>query len=310
MSGSFEDLDVPPTLISFAVAVRQHEARHLPRIQGRRSPCRTHRAALPGRRSDPGQGCAACSVFAVIEELIDFRRCPGRLTPGYGATAEALFKMALGNRIGVDPEQQHRRGRRCSSPAYGCVHRRAGGRCQAVRPSPNSVEIGEIGITTSEYVFKAAGETLDAGRLCRKPGSPSIESVFPYAFQERGQAARPSRPSTIQRRRRTTVYRSALPSAQAARGDPGVPGQQLRVRFRRAPSSVPAPMSTTLIVNNLTPAGRRRDPRRRWSSEINKSQIVMIPGGFSGGDEPDGSAQVHHRVLPRPRQSPKPCATC
>ena len=36
----------------------------------------------------------------------------------------------------------------------------------------------------------------------------------------------------------------------------------------------------------------------------------MIPGGFSGGDEPDGSAQVHHRVLPRARASPRPCATC
>ena len=37
----------------------QHEARHLPRVQGRRSPYRAHRTALPGRRSDPGQGCAA-----------------------------------------------------------------------------------------------------------------------------------------------------------------------------------------------------------------------------------------------------------
>ena len=79
---------------------------------------------------------------------------------------------------------------------------------------------------------RVQGRRRDArpGRSCRKLGESGIESRVPVPFQARGQGA-PSRPSTSTRRRRPCT--SALPSGQAACGDPGVPGHQLRVRFRR-----------------------------------------------------------------------------
>ena len=63
--------------------------------------------------------------------------------------------------------------------------------------------------------------------------------------------------------------------------------------FRRAGA-----VAETLIVNNLSPQAVAESVKR-LAAAIDESQIVMIPGGFSGGDEPDGLCQVHHRVLPR-----------
>ncbi len=178
MSGSFENLDVPPTLISFAVAVGSYEARHLPRVQGCRPPRGPHRAALPGRRPDPGQGFVAGGVLAV-EELTDpsHHVALAVSTPGYGATAEALFKMTLGNRIGVKLDESIAADD-LFEPAYGSFIIELADNAK-IPVASNLVEVSEIGTTTAEYVFKAAGETLDLANV-QEAWEGGIESVFPY----------------------------------------------------------------------------------------------------------------------------------
>ncbi len=91
MSGSFEDLDVPPTLISFAVAVGNMKRATSPEFKGadHRIVRIAPRYLADGLTPDKD---ALLEVFSVIEELTDFHDALAVSTPGYGATAEACSR--------------------------------------------------------------------------------------------------------------------------------------------------------------------------------------------------------------------------
>ncbi|MGN0109327.1 MAG: phosphoribosylformylglycinamidine synthase, partial [Bifidobacterium sp.] len=100
MSGSFEDLDVPPTLISFAVAVGNMHRATSPEFKkaGHRIVRIAPRYAADGLTPDKD---GLLEAMDAVESLTEFHDALAVSTPGYGASAEALFKMTLGNRIGV-----------------------------------------------------------------------------------------------------------------------------------------------------------------------------------------------------------------
>ena len=241
MSGTFEQLDVPPTLISFAVAVGNMKRATSPEFKGA-----GHRVVriAPRYKADgltPDKD-ALLEVFSAVEELTDFGDALAVSTPGYGATAEAIFKMTVGNQIGMKLDD----GIAVDdlfAPAYGSFIIELADNAKVPAVS-NLVEVSEVGETTEEYSFVAAGETLDLAEL-QDAWEGSIESVFPGNNCEYDSAA----------------------------------------AFERAGADV-----STLIVNNLTPAAVA-ESTNALVEEIKKSQIIMIPGGFSGGDEPDGSAK-------------------
>ena len=282
MSGSFEDLDVPPTLISFAVAVGNMKRATSPEFKDadHRIVRIAPRYLADGLTPDKD---ALLEVFSVIEELTDFHDALAVSTPGYGATAEALFKMTLGNRIGVTLNNSIAVDD-LFTPAYGSfiVELADDAKLPAVS---NLVEIGEIGTTTSEYVFKAAGETLDLDAV-QKAWESGIESVFPYRSKGEDKGATVET-IDFHAPKKTVYVGSSVAKPHVV--IPVFPGNNCEydsaAAFERAGADV-----TTLIVNNLTPAAVA-ESTQALVDEINKSQIVMIPGGFSGGDEPDGSAK-------------------
>ena len=282
MSGSFEDLDVPPTLISFAVAVGNMKRATSPEFKDadHRIVRIAPRYLADGLTPDKD---ALLEVFSVIEELTDFHDALAVSTPGYGATAEALFKMTLGNRIGVTLNDSIAVDD-LFTPAYGSfiVELADDAKLPAVS---NLVEIGEIGTTTSEYVFKAAGETLDLDAV-QEAWESGIESVFPYRSKGEDKGATVET-IDFHAPKKTVYVGSSVAKPHVV--IPVFPGNNCEydsaAAFERAGADV-----TTLIVNNLTPAAVA-ESTQALVDEINKSQIVMIPGGFSGGDEPDGSAK-------------------
>ena len=282
MSGSFEDLDVPPTLISFAVAVGDMKRATSPEFKGadHRIVRIAPRYLADGLTPDKD---ALLEVFSVIEELTDFHDALAVSTPGYGATAEALFKMTLGNRIGVTLNDSIAVDD-LFTPAYGSfiVELADDAKLPAVS---NLVEIGEIGTTTSEYVFKAAGETLDLDAV-QEAWESGIESVFPYRSKGEDKGATVET-IDFHAPKKTVYVGSSVAKPHVV--IPVFPGNNCEydsaAAFERAGADV-----TTLIINNLTPAAVA-ESTQALVDEINKSQIVMIPGGFSGGDEPDGSAK-------------------
>ena len=102
MSGSFEQLDVPPTLVCFATAVGSVDSIVIARVQGGRAAascvCRAGRRH-EDRSCPTSQGLL--EAFDLVESSSPTGRCSRVSTPGYGGLAEALFKMCVGNRIGL-----------------------------------------------------------------------------------------------------------------------------------------------------------------------------------------------------------------
>ena len=282
MSGSFEDLDVPPTLISFAVAVG--DMRHATSPEFKKAGHRIVRIApryLDDGLTPDKDGLLA--AMTMVEYLVDFHDAVAVSTPGYGATAEALFKMTLGNGIGVrlDPSIAIDD---LFTPAYGSFLVELDDYAELPKVT-NLVEVGQIGVTCEEYVFEACGETLDLNDL-QDAWEGGIESVFPYRSKD--DAAKAPVETVLFEGAKKTVYTGA-PVAKPHVIIPVFPGNNCEydsaAAFERAGADV-----TTLVINNLTPAAVA-ESTQALVDEIRRSQIVMIPGGFSGGDEPDGSAK-------------------
>ena len=282
MSGSFEDLDVPPTLISFAVAVG--DMRHATSPEFKKAGHRIVRIApryLDDCLTPDKDGLLA--AMTMVEYLVDFHDAVAVSTPGYGATAEALFKMTLGNGIGVrlDPSIAIDD---LFTPAYGSFLVELDDYAELPKVT-NLVEVGQIGVTCEDYVFEACGETLDLNDL-QDAWEGGIESVFPYRSKD--DAAKAPVETVSFEAAKKTVYTGA-PVAKPHVIIPVFPGNNCEydsaAAFERAGADV-----TTLVINNLTPAAVA-ESTQALVDEIRRSQIVMIPGGFSGGDEPDGSAK-------------------
>ena len=282
MSGSFEDLDVPPTLISFAVAVG--DMRHATSPEFKKAGHRIVRIApryLDDGLTPDKDGLLA--AMTMVEYLVDFHDAVAVSTPGYGATAEALFKMTLGNGIGVrlDPSIAIDD---LFTPAYGSFLVELDDYAELPKVM-NLVEVGQIGVTCEDYVFEACGETLDLNDL-QDAWEGGIESVFPYRSKD--DAAKAPVETVSFEAAKKTVYTGA-PAAKPHVIIPVFPGNNCEydsaAAFERAGADV-----TTLVINNLMPAAVA-ESTQALVDEIRRSQIVMIPGGFSGGDEPDGSAK-------------------
>ena len=284
MSGSFENLDVPPTLISFAVAVGSMKRATSPEFKGagHRIVRIAPRYLADGLTPDKD---ALLEAFSLVEELTDpsHHIALAVSTPGYGATAEALFKMTLGNRIGLTLNESIAADD-LFKPAYGSFIIELADN-EKIPAASNLVEVGEIGTTTAEYVFKAAGETLDLANV-QEAWESGIESVFPYRSKS-DEAGKSVETITFDAPKKTVYTGAGVAKPHVV--IPVFPGNNCEydsaAAFERAGADV-----TTLIVNNLTPAAVA-ESTQALVDEINKSQIVMIPGGFSGGDEPDGSAK-------------------
>ena len=284
MSGSFENLDVPPTLISFAVAVGSMKRATSPEFKGagHRIVRIAPRYLADGLTPDKN---ALLEAFSLVEELTDpsHHIALAVSTPGYGATAEALFKMTLGNRIGLTLNESIAADD-LFKPAYGSFIIELADN-EKIPVASNLVEVGEIGTTTAEYVLKAAGETLDLANV-QEAWESGIESVFPYRSKS-DEAGKSVETITFNAPKKTVYTGAGVAKPHVV--IPVFPGNNCEydsaAAFERAGADV-----TTLIVNNLTPAAVA-ESTQALVDEINKSQIVMIPGGFSGGDEPDGSAK-------------------
>ncbi|MBT1181008.1 phosphoribosylformylglycinamidine synthase [Bifidobacterium sp. CP2] len=286
MSGSFEALDVPPTLISFAVAVGSMKRATSPEFKGagHRVVRIAPRTLADGLTPDKD---ALLDAFGLVEELTDFGTALAVSTPGYGGTAEALFKMTVGNGIGLTLNDDIALDD-LFAPAYGSfiVELKDNEKIPAVS---NLVEVGEIGVTSSEYEFVAGGETIDLAEL-QNAWEGGIESVFPYRSHG---AEKTETVETVDFHAESAgVKKTVYAGAGVAKPRviiPVFPGNNCEydsaAAFERAGAE-----AHTLVVNNLTPQAVA-ESAAKLVEEINKSQIVMIPGGFSGGDEPDGSAK-------------------
>ena len=315
MSGSFEQLDVPPTLVSFATAVGPVDRVMSPEFkQAGSRVVRIAPAAYDGVLPD---AAGLLEALAVVERLIGCGDALAVSTPGYGAAAEALFKMCVGNGIGVrlddaapcHPERaehstvqrtvelpstrSERReaprsgdeGSRAAiadglfAPAYGSFFVELADGAE-VPATTGALRVDEVGETTEAYEFAAAGEVVNLTEL-QEAWEAQLEPVFPY----RGAGEKVEAVSCADAVPLTYNGTIARPRVVI----PVFPGNNCEYDSARAFEAAGAVVET-FVINNLTP-----DAVAESTAElvrlISNSQIVMLPGGFSGGDEPDGSAK-------------------
>jgi phosphoribosylformylglycinamidine synthase len=277
MSGSFEQLDVPPTLVSFATAVGKVGRVTSPEFKGV-----GHRVALVAPRCYDAEGIAPASEDALaamdaVQELIGNGAALAVCTPGYGCMAESLFKMCVGNGLGVKLDDVDADA--LFAPAYGSFLVELADDAQLPAATDN-LDVVVLGATTEDYRFIAAGEELDMAAL-QEAWEGAIESVYPY--RQEGEAVKQV---TVDNRLPLT-YNGTIARPRVI--IPVFPGTNCEYDSARAFEQAGA-VADTLVINNLTPSAVAESTKALVEA-IKNSQIIMLPGGFSGGDEPDGSAK-------------------
>ena len=302
MSGSFENLDVPPTLVSFATGLAHVSDVVSPEFKGA-----GHRLVVIAPAYDETgllpEATSLKTVFELITSLAHSGAALAITTPGYGGDAEVLFKSCLGNGIGVELEPEYAADK-LFSPAYGSfiVELKPGASLDDV----DGITVAPLGATTSEYTFSTCGEKIDLAWLQEAWERP-LEGVFPYRSHGAGEDSDGSA-STVEGSTTSgnvgaveAVTFDGIAAQHSYSGPtlthparprtviPVFPGNNCEYDVSRAFERAGAE-PTTLIINNLT-ASDIAESANALAAEIDRSQIVMIPGGFSGGDEPDGSAK-------------------
>ncbi len=291
MSGSFEDLDVPPTLVSFAVAVDK-----LANVVSPEFKVAGSRVALiqPAYREDDllPQTDSLLAAFDAVEKLVREGKALSVSTAGFGGLAEILFKACLGNKLGFQLSDAYyeAEGRDLFDHSYGCfVVELAEG---TELPADGGVEVIELGCTTQAYEFTAYGETLDMDDL-QEAWASALEGVFPYRSAaddvDSPEELVPEERYRCEEEGRIRATYGGLKIAKPRVVIPVFPGNNCEYDSARAFRAAGAE-ADIFVINNLTPENVA-ESTRELARRIRESQIVMIPGGFSGGDEPDGSAK-------------------
>jgi phosphoribosylformylglycinamidine synthase len=279
MSGSFEDLDVPPTLVSFATALGSVERVTSPEFKRAGS-----RVILisPSYAADgiTPEADSLLSAMKLVERIIEAGDALAVSTAGYGDIAEEVFKMCLGNRIGLSFDSAFDLDR-LFVPAYGSFVVELAD--SAPMPSAPDVSLESLAVTTLSYVMDTPAETVDLDEL-EDEWMAKLEPVFPFRGSSEGSVHQVnSQAATTRRPARCPAF--ARPRVVI----PVFPGNNCEFDSARAFEQAGAEV-TTLVINNLSPQAVSESTEALVRA-IRASQIIMIPGGFSGGDEPDGSAK-------------------
>lgn len=210
-------------------------------------------------------------------------------TPGYGCLAECLFKMCVGNRIGLDVDPSFAQD--LFTPAYGSFVIEVAQGCQV--PGAQL-----LGTTTQAYQLAIDGQTLDLSSL-QEVWEAKLEPVMPY--RKAGQAVD------------AITYTDGKPThAVLHRARPRViipvfPGNNCEYDSARAFTAAGAD-AHVLVINNLTPEAVA-ESCQELCDQIGQSQIVMIPGGSPAAMSLMAVRNLSRRSSAPPRL-PKRCATC
>ena len=284
MSGTFEQIDVPPTLVSFAVSLADARKVISPEFK-----CVSSSVALmlPKVNADGTPDYPSIrSTFARVREMIDKGQVLSAWALGYGGVAEAVVKMALGNRIGfkfTSPVDETT----LFNPVYGGFVLELDG---AVEPSD---EMQIIGVTKIDAaIFLQNGEKVPLEEL-QASYEGKLEKVYPTL------APVPEGKPEIYEYYNKVKLAPAIKVAKPRVLIPVFPGTNCEYDTARAFEQAGA-IPDVFVIRNLTGTDIE-DSVALFAKKLAESQIVMIPGGFSGGDEPDGSGKFITAFFRNPR---------
>lgn len=270
MSGSFGELDVPPTLVSFAISASQASS------------------LISNEFKNPGHAVVLLQaekdedlphLFSKVSSLIAQKRVVSCYATGFGGLAEALVKMCLGNRIGF----AYLAKADLFSKRYGSF----------VLELAEDLPLGELlGYTTEEAKFSGAGFSLTLEQLQAAYELP-LEPVYPRRREEKDNVDIP-----LLHYSKRARSRSSYPKPSPKVLIPVFPGTNCEYDLSSALTSAGA-VCEEFVINNLSPQGVRQSVLA-FAQALSQSQMLFLPGGFSGGDEPDGSGKFIASFLRNP----------
>ena len=269
MSGSFEHIDVPPTLISFAVTTEK-----IKNIISNEFKGPGHKVVLLKAEYDENDLPKAESLIANYD-LVTMMMREGRVlscyTPAYGGIAEAVLKMAIGNRVGFAYDNRidfHD----LFGYNYGAF----------ILELNDDSDIGiKLGVTTTDTFIRYA-EKIPLDTLL-KIYEEKLESVYPCNIPQGGGRIR--KISYNERNRSKPRQCVAHPRVLI----PVFPGTNCEYDSAKAVTKAGA-IPEIMVINNQS-SQDIAESVDNFAESIHKSQAIFIPGGFSGGDEPDGSGK-------------------
>lgn len=287
MSGSFEDLDVPPTLVSFAVAMTK--ASKTISAEFKKSGSKVVYIPLP---EDKATGLPAWEelkkVYRAIYALANDGKILAASVVREGGAAATVARMSFGNKIGFEFKNELT-AKELFAPLSGSF----------VVELADGAEISDIlyydlGTTVDAETITVNGETLTIDELIEE-WSFKLEGVFPT--KSYCPANEQEIPLYTERNTSSPVIKTAKPKVFI----PVFPGTNCEIDTARAFEKAGAEPKL-LIVKNLTPAAIE-ETISEMVKLIDDAQMVMLPGGFSGGDEPDGSGKFIATTFRNPRVS-------
>ena len=271
MSGSFEKLDVPPTLISFAVTTGLVDDVISPEFKS------TNKVILLSPEYDENNLPDAQSQIALYKKVNDLMR-KGKVysayTPTIGGVAEAVYKMAIGNGFGFEFDK--------GISADDIFAYKYGSFILEVADDVNEGIL--LGRVTKERCIKYKDFKLSMDELDSLYEN-KLESVYPcnISFNE-------NKPDTISiKEKEVPKYSFGVKIAKPKVLIPVFPGTNCEYDSAKAVEEAGA-KAKIFVINNLSGANIQKSVEE-FVKEIKESQIIFIPGGFSGGDEPDGSGK-------------------
>ncbi len=265
MSGSFNDLDVPPTLVSFAIAPQNAGKVISPEFKAAGHP--VYLFTVPGYEDF----AATKDMFHHVHALTESGKILSAWSLTAGGAAEGIFKMALGNCVGfkaaenTDTDLLFRQ-------SYGsilaeCAEPVEGGLLLGYTTEEPVIDLGDGSVSIMEY------QTLWEGKL---------ESVFPV---KAGTTETVAPISYETRMNHAPAYNHLKPKAVI----PVFPGTNCEYDTARAVAKSGGE-AQIMVVRNLS-ASALTETVRAMEKAIRSAQMIILPGGFSGGDEPDGSGK-------------------
>ena len=271
MSGTFEDLDVPPTLVSFAVTTSTTD-----RIVSNDFKGAGHKVVILRPEFDKDGLPVTSSLVELMNRvsgLLREKKAVSCYTPGMGGIAEAVMKACLGNGLGFKYDDKMTV-EKIFGYSYGCF--------LLEMADGENIDAELVGTTTDDGQISYKDETLAIGKLLSLY-EDKLESVYSCNIKNSG--TKFENFSYSVQSHKTAAVKCARPKVLI----PAFPGTNCEYDSAKAVSDAGAEPEI-LVINNLSADGISASIDR-FAKLLKDAQMVFIPGGFSGGDEPDGSGK-------------------
>ena len=271
MSGTFEDIDVPPTLVSFAVTTEKIKDIVSPEFKKAGNKLYKLTAEFDTDTNLPNTE-SLIDTFNKVTALMREGKVASCYTPGIGGVGEAVMKMAFGNGLGFKFAEGW-----CNK----CIFDYAYG--SFLIETTEDIEGADlVGTVTDDATITNGDESVSLDKLLGIY-EDKLESVYSCNIEDR---------KTPMRNFEFKASEYPAPAIKTAKPKvliPAFPGTNCEFDSAKAVRDAGA-QPQILVINNLSAAGIQRSVEN-FANELKTSQMIFIPGGFSGGDEPDGSGK-------------------